>query len=373
MKSVLTSCSVALLTMVGAMGLQGTRPPQMAAPAAVTVSMTGWAEAEAGQPGVVSAKAPMASKRKAAKREEMIVTAWNYTPDSSVTPVRGVLRAGFRYRHPPGAWDWSAVYLAFSVDGKDVSDSRAAARLREVPVIDWVNVYSWPTFHSEPPHEFCDESIETTKRLVAEVKERLSRVGMADEQLASLLHVLDIENWEQKQIPSATLGREAPFGVTACYLFTDAMNSCGWKPNEKGGAANYNTSHSGNIIPMGGPPHNRMTPMPVPGSLDGRTTFVSGYLQGGPRGCMNEDEMMDVIAKSPAPLWLALEDNNPGLVRILRAAKASGKVRLVMLWGNGKSNEHTGDTGSRHRENRNGGDRDWMKQQDERIARAIGG
>ena len=239
--------------------------------------------------------------------------------------------------------------------------------------MDWVSVYWWKTFHDKPPADFCDESIATTKRLVAEVRERFQRCGMSEEALAGINHVLDFECWEQKPIAGATLGKEAPYGVTACYLFTDALKACGWNQNELGGAANYNTNHSGTIVALGGPPHNRCTPQPVPGSLDGRTTFVSGYLQGGPRGCLTEAEMMDVIAKSPAPLWLALEDNNPGLMRILRAAKASGKVRLVMLWGNGKPNELTGDTGDHHRAKNKGGSVEWMRQQDERIGRAIGG
>ncbi len=301
----------------------------------------------------------------------MIVAAWNYKPDASVSPVKGILRAGFRYRCPPGPWDWSAVYIAFTVDGKDVTDARAAARLREVPVMDWVTVYWWKSFHDKPPRDFCDESIATTKRLVADVRERLMRCGMTAEQLADVNHVLDFECWEQRQVPGATMAKEAPYGVTACYLFTEALNACGWKPSERGGAANYNTNHGGKLIPLGGPPHNRMTPYPIPGSLDGRTTFISGYLEGGPRGCMTEAEMLDVIQKAPAPLWLALEDNNPGLVRILRAAKASGKVRLVLLWGNGEPNEKTGDTGDRHRDRSKGGSKAWMKQQDERIARAI--
>lgn len=364
MRSMLARCSLVIAGVVSTIFCLAATPQ----PAAAQSSREPKAAAAS---NVVVRKPENKRKQRQGKREEMLVGAWNYTPDSSVTSVRGIVRAGFRYRYPPGEWQWDAVYLALSVDGRDVTDARAVERLRELPIMDWVNVYWWPTFHDNPPPSFCDESIATTKKLVAELRERLARAGMNNEELAGIHHVLDFENWESKPIPGATFAKEAPFGMTGCYLFSDALNSCGWKPSEKGGAANYNTSHSGTVVPLGGGPNNRLTPVPLPGSLDGRTTFVSGYLQGGPRGCMNEEELLHVIENAPAPIWLALEDNNPGLMKILREAKASGKVRLVLLWGNGKGSDWTGPTGNRHRDPSDGGSRAWMKEQDERIARAI--
>jgi hypothetical protein len=233
-----------------------------------------------------------------------------------------------------------------------------------------VNVYWWKTFHDRPPRNFCQESIDVTKQKVAEIRERLVRCGMTDRELEGLHHVLDFENWDTTPVPGMTGGWEGPYGFNACYLFTNALRDGGWKIGPEGGAANYNTNHSGTITVMGGEPHNMFTPAQVPGSLDGRTTFVSGYHTGGPRGCRPESELMDALEKAPAPIWLALEDNNPGLMRILRRAKASGKVKLILLWGNGiGENNETGDC---HREKRKGGDVDWMRTQDERIARALG-
>jgi len=82
--------------------------------------------------------------------------------------------------------------------------------------------------------------------------------------------------------------------------------------------------------------------------------------------------VIDVIGRSPGPLWLALEDNNPGIANILRAAQKSGKVRLVLLWGNGKGDAMTGDTGINHRDIDKGGSRVWIRGQDRTIAEAVG-
>jgi len=337
MKSVLAKCLLSLVAVSAVAVCQGSAPAQPRAP-----------------------------------RQQLLVGAWNYTPDASVTPVRGIARAVVRYQHPPGDFNWDAVYLDFEVDGKPVRDQKAVARLRELPVMDWVNVYWWRLVHDKAPDDFGAESVAKTTQLVTEARMRLKAAGLNDEVLDNILHVLDFEHWEQKEIPGANITKELPHAVNSCILFTKAMSDGGWKIGEKGGAANYNINHGYQKVALGGPPHNRLTPVPIPGSLDGRTTFVSGYLWGGPRGCMNEDELLDVIEKAPAPLWLALEDNQPGLSRILRRAKASGKVRLILLWGNGKSTEQTGDTGRNHREKKKGGCVDWMRQQDERIARVLG-
>lgn len=302
------------------------------------------------------------------RTETTIFGAWNYTPDASVSKIRGVLRAGFRYSYPPGEWDWNAVSVKFTIDGRDCTDAEALTSLRALPVIDWVNVYWWATFHGAPPPDYGAESIDRTKTLVAQVYIRLKLAGATDDELDAAMNVLDLEWWGAKPIPGATFASELQHAVNGCHLFGQALRAAGFD----GPAANYNTNHGASLVPMGGPPNNRLTAQPVPGSMDGRTIFVAGYLQGGPNGCMTETELMDVIAKAPAPLWLALEDNNPGLLRIIRTARVSGKVRLVLLWGNGKSTEQTGDTGNRHREVAKGGSVKWITEQDRAIADAAG-
>ena len=312
----------------------------------------------------------------------MIVAAWNYTPDASVSKVRGITRAGFRYQHPPGAWDWSAVYIAITVDGRDATDAEAVARLKVLPVLDIVNTFEWQTFHAQPPASFDRAGIERTNDLIASLRLRLKAAGLSEHRLDRLNVVLDAENpgpftlskfadpdGKHKDQPAAA---NVPHLATVCYLMTQAFAAAKWEQRDHALMMNYNTAHTARPPPdLGRPPYWRATPYWVPGTCS-EGHFHSAYWVGGPGGCLTEAEVIDVIGRSPGPLWLALEDNNPGIANILRAAQKSGKVRLVLLWGNGKGDAMTGDTGINHRDIDKGGSRVWVRNQDRTIAEAVG-
>ena len=307
----------------------------------------------------------------------MLVGAWNYTPDASVSQVKGIVRAGFRYQHPPGEWDWSAVYVALTVDGRDCTDAQAVARLKDLPVLDIVNAFEWQTFHARPPPAFDRAGIERVNDLIASLRLRLKAAGLSEHKLDRLNIVLDAENpgpftlskfadpeGKHKDQPAQA---NVPHLATVCHLMTQAFAACKWEQRDGALMMNYNTSHAARAPPdLGRAPFWRASPYWVPGSCS-EGHFHSAYWVGGPAGCLDKDEVLDVIARGKAPLWLALEDNQPGLLEILKTARASGKVNLVLLWGNGKGTPQTGDTGNRHREVEKGGSRAWIRKQDSEI------
>jgi hypothetical protein len=100
--------------------------------------------------------------------------------------------------------------------------------------------------------------------------------------------------------------------------------------------------------------------------MDGRTTFLSGYTSGGPHGCLTEAEVLNGIEKARGPVWLVIEDYQPGRANIIRAAKASGKVRLLGLWGT-DHHEDQPDLAPQNRQRH----RQWAKRQDARIAEEL--
>ena len=254
----------------------------------------------------------------------------------------------------------------------------------------------------DAPAQFSPEDMEGHRQLVAEARSRLREAGMTETELSDIWQVLDFENdGPYFKAPFAfgsgefagqhAIGNSVSHMATACYLFTDALRSCGWYQSERAGAINYHTNTTAKRRLYGVEPFHRATPYWIPGALDGRTECVSGYWIGGPSGCFSEAEMMDVIRDAPGPLVLVLEDNQPGLFDLLRAAKESGKVPMVLLWGSGyRDGDTEGDrawrrtVGKRHREKggrrpdgspdeERSGDAAWMRLQDAAIWQAANG
>lgn len=294
-----------------------------------------------------------------------IVFAWNYTPDPAATGVLRAVQAYVDFRTIPGDWSprWENRRITFFVDGKQATTAQAAARLKVLPVLTWAHPYHWRDV-AGAPEEFSPESVAAVRELVRSAKQAL-RADLTELRLRRIRHVTDFEGFADYAKPPVKA--EAPFAVvtdhatTACYLFGEALRACSWIGDD-GGAANYATCHAA-VCPTAGGGKNRQTPAHVPASMDGRTTFLSGYTSGGPWGCLTADEVLDGLAKMPGPVWLALDDYQPGRDRIIRAAKAVG-VEVISLWGTEK-----GVAGTAAADRSNSA---WSKKQDQDIAAELG-
>lgn len=305
----------------------------------------------------------------AAAPPPMIVAAWNYAPDKAVSPVRQAAQAYVDFRDLDDGWKekWGKRRISFFVDGKSATAQQAAARLMELPVLTWAHPYHQAHI-PDAPAAFSRESIEAHEQLVASARSDLRTAGLSEHRLDRLNHVLDFEGFapytKPPLIPGAAYSVQADHATTACHLFGDALRLCSWDQRDSSGAANYHTCHGADPLVAGGG-SNRATPAHVPGALDGRTTFISGYSSGGPHGCLTELEVLDAIAKARAPVWLVLDDHQPGRANLIRVARASGKVRVLYLWGTVKESA----TDSKHRYE--GADKAWQKATDAAIAREV--
>jgi hypothetical protein len=303
------------------------------------------------------------------------IFAWNYTPDASVSPVKRAVQAYIDFRPKAQAdkddvWyphAWENRHIAFYVDGKRATVREAARRLKELPVLTWAHPYHYDEFGSK--FSFSPEAIIATQEMVLSVKSQLRSFikcrfdYLSKAQLNAICNVLDFEGFAPYTKPPIQDG--TGFAVycdhasTACHLFGEALRKAGIE----GDAANYHTSHT-NILPvLGGGGNQRQTPSHVPGALDGKTTFLSAYTSGGPYGCLTSAEVYHGILNAPGPLWIVLEDYQPDLEILIKAAKTRG-VKLLGLWGTDKTVTETSGQPDRT-------DPVWSKNQDIKIYTAF--
>ncbi len=313
----------------------------------------------------------------AAAQPPMIVAAWNYAPDASVSPVRQAVQAYLDFRDFSDGWKekWSKRRVVFHVDGVPATSERAVARLLELPVLTWAHPYHCSHIEGGPA-AFSPESIDAHKQLVADARLALRSAGLSEHRCDRLFHVVDFEAFNSYAkpplVPGAAYAVQTDHASTACHLFGQALQACSWDTRDTAGAANYHTCHAADPFVAGGLPNNRATPPHVPASMDGRTVFVSLYTSGGTWGCLTEAEGLDAIAKAPAGSWLVIDDHQPGRANLIRSAKASGRVRLLLLWGTVKESVADG----KHRDKVPAGDpkapdKGWQKSTDSAIAREL--
>jgi len=261
---------------------------------------------------------------------------WNSTND-------GIVRVGLR---PEGSFGpgWT-----FSIDGRDVTAKQAVARLRQMPVMDWV-------FNAGIPPSWSLENRAKLAQIVLEVYRSLggfTRLSKASRR--GIRHVLDSEIYTQAIDTTKPRLDEAsgmPFCATFAHIFGECLRAAGFT----GPAANYAMAHGPTCPAVGGPPFYRITPYHCPGAMDGATTFLVGYITADgkakpdgtpvdpatPYGCLKPEEVIDAIHETTwrsfrpdqwqGEVWLCVSgDYQPGLDRILSVA-VRNRVDMVLLW-----------------------------------------
>lgn len=314
----------------------------------------------------VAPRAEIASEMAPAIEPPATVFAWNYTPDPAVTRVRRAVQAYIDFRDPiDGAPRWAARRVRFYVDGASASPEQAVARLLELPVLTWAHPYHLAGIAGAPA-EFSPESIDAHQALVASARIALRSSGLSEYRCDRISHVVDFESFADYSKPPLVTGAafavQADHATTACHLFGQALRDSSWDQRDGAGAANYGTNHSGSPLVAGGG-NQRATPAYVPGSMDQRTRFLSGYTSGGPFGCLGEAELLDAIGKAAGgSVWIAVDDYQPGRDSIISAAL--GRCKLIALWGT--------EPGTAGAEAGNRSMAEWSSKQDAAIAAATG-
>lgn len=260
----------------------------------------------------------------------MRVAAWNYNPAPAT--IKRMPAVGFRYPWRPendlpnATWDWDNVGYGWDVDGDlNATIDQVVERLHECPILAFSNLWWWATFAAYAPKSFVEASARKHHWLLAQVL-RHFRGELTEKSLAKINLAFDLEIWEKSATPTNP-GFSAPNFVTGCHLLTQSLKHLGWPRNAAvANWMNFGCSHSHKSYKCG--MNNRVTPNAVPQTLDGEGSWPIGYTG----EFMTEAEMLDAIAACPAPTWLALHQQSPGLENILRTAKASGKVRYVTIW-----------------------------------------
>lgn len=247
----------------------------------------------------------------------MIVALWNSpsTNTAFLSPARIGLRG-----------EWPNMVPAFNVDGVDVPVKVAVARLKLLPVLDWV-------IDAGIPPDWSRSSIEIIRDTVSKVYKALGGWwGLSKAYRATIRQVTDAENYTPAIDRTSARLAEAtgmPFCGTFAHVMGQALRAAGFV----GPAANYAMCHGPDCPPLGGPPWNRATPFHCPAAMDGRTTFLVGYVTAdGPDGCLKSSEVIDGLDHGNIPLWMAVSaDYQPDLESIIHAAVENG-VDLLLLW-----------------------------------------
>lgn len=265
----------------------------------------------------------------------MIVALWN--SPSTNTAFHSPVRIGLR-------GTWPNVVPAFNVDGRDVPARDAVARLKLLPVLDWV-------IDKGVPPDWSAANVAKINSIVRTVYKSLGGWwGLSKAFRATIRHVTDFEDYTQAiDRTSARLSETTgmPFAGTFAHVMGQALRSAGFV----GPAANYAMAHGPDCPPLGGPPFNRATPFHCPAAMDGRTTFLSGYTSpvddpdpegDGPDGCLKSAELIDAMERSGyrwyenPQMWLALSaDYQPSMESVIHAAVENG-VDLLLLWADEK-------------------------------------
>jgi hypothetical protein len=283
----------------------------------------------------------------------MLLAAWHWKPSPGVG-IRQAAEAHFDYRDLKFDWNWrwKARKVSFRIDGEWCDGATAARRLQELPVLTWWNLYHLAGTEGSPP-EFSASSITAHAAMVADARQALRDGGLSEYRCDRLLQVFDDENFGPHK-PSVWAKPDAdgymhikvdepwtwpggvPHAASSAYLMSAHLATCSWDfrdPSASGaGGGSYNITHRPDVANLGLPPYFRATPVVIPGAYGADVTFISFYTHNAAGGTLSRDEALDAIAKAQAPLWLAINNHQPGRVEILRAAKASGKVRLVLFW-----------------------------------------
>lgn len=254
------------------------------------------------------------------------IAHWNIA--STNTAFGSIVRVGLR-----GEWGSDALRMAFTIDGVEVPTKQAVARLRRVPVLDWV-------VDAGIPPTWSVENRAILAGLVKSVYKSLGGWwGLSKAYRATIRHVTDFENYTQsidRSVPRLSDAGGAHFAVTFAHVMGQCLKGVGFT----GPAANYAMAHGPECQAVGGPPFSRITPFHCPGAMDGRTAFITGYVDNVSDKCYEPAEIIDAIRGAAWPdlvtngeIWLALSaDYQPGLESVLAAA-VDYSVDLVLLWG----------------------------------------
>lgn len=304
----------------------------------------------------------------------MKVWTWNYAADPAVSNIPQAVQAYYDFSDPlsQALWVWSPEMwvnrrITFYLGGQRITAKQAAARLKVLPVLTHAHPFYYEHLPTAPKN-FSPESIEATRDMNKQMYQSLTGWyfgRMTAAQADDIEHLADFEgfhDWSKAPlVPGAAYDVSADAAATQCHLFTRCVRDAGFD----GPIANYDTSFSPDPLVAGGG-NNRATPNHVPGAGDARSIVISGYSSGGPHGCLTEAEVMDAINKVPNKAWLILDDYQPGLSKLIQAARESGKISNLGLWGTVKGSV----TDTRHRES--GGDRGWQREMDAMISEAAG-
>ena len=178
----------------------------------------------------------------------MVICNWN-SPTTN-TAFGSIVRVGLR-------GEWPNARMAFTIDGAEVTPKAAVARLRIMPVLDWVFNAGIP-----PTWSVADRAI--LAGLVRSVYKALGGWwGLSKAYRATIRHVCDFEDYTQsidKSVPRLSEVGGAHFAVTFAHVMGQILKGVGFT----GPAANYAMAHGPTCPAVGAPPFSRITPFHCP-------------------------------------------------------------------------------------------------------------
>jgi len=206
----------------------------------------------------------------------MIVAHWNNPIVSS--ELRGIVRVGLR-------GDWPNVVPYFTVDGREVPARDAVARLKIVPVMDWI-------FNAGIPAGFDSSNVMALCDVVEAVYKALGGWrGLSKAKRNTIFHLTDAENWTG--YPAQT------FAGQLCDWFAWCLREVGFG----GDYGNYAT------VPAGKP---TLYPCAQTAAFGPRSVVLVGYMVSEPGKCYSPIDVRRCLTSAVgyAPGWVVLSEYN---------------------------------------------------------------
>jgi len=210
----------------------------------------------------------------------MIVAHWNNPIVSS--ELRGIVRVGLR-------GDWPNCTPYFTVDGREVTAREAVARLKLVPVIDWI-------FNAGIPAGFDSSNVMALCDVVEAVYKALGGWrGLSRAKRNTIFHLTDAENWTG--YPAQT------FAGQLCDWFAWCLREVGFG----GDYGNYAT------VPAGKP---TLYPCAQTAATGPTLTVPVGYMVSEPGKCYSAADVDRCMIRASGtglnadPFWVVLSEYN---------------------------------------------------------------